>query len=110
MIVNNMDYPFGPNVTILYIDLPITNSLDLSNMSLVNIGNKSFYGCEQLVSIILPNTVAYIGENVFTGCNLTQATLPIIYTFPSNVQVNYTRLIPEKPIKTDTIELMTIFF
>ncbi len=41
------------------------------------IGKNAFYGCDQLESINLPNTVTEIGEGAFTGCTkLISITLP----------------------------------
>lgn len=41
------------------------------------IGNGAFFGCEQLTSIALPETIVSIGENVFYGCtNLLSLTIP----------------------------------
>ncbi len=41
------------------------------------IGSGAFFGCEQLVSLTLPDSLASIGENAFYGCgNLTAINIP----------------------------------
>ncbi len=47
------------------------------DFTVVEIGEKSFYGCEALISISLPPTVEYIRESSFQNCsNLTTIDLP----------------------------------
>ncbi len=49
------------------------------------IGSGAFFGCEQLTSVALPETIASIGENAFYGCkNLLSLTIPNSVTNISN--------------------------
>lgn len=42
----------------------------------VSIGHGAFYGCENLTSITLPDTVESIGTSAFIGCGITSMTIP----------------------------------
>ena len=58
----------GGNVT-------IPNKID--GKSVTEIGKYAFYGCTDLTSVNIPNTVISIGNNVFYGCtNLTTINIP----------------------------------
>lgn len=42
-----------------------------------SIGDRSFYLCTNLMSIIIPENATYIGKDAFTGCgNLSSVTIP----------------------------------
>lgn len=43
---------------------------------ITGIGSRSFYGCSNMMHIVLPETVSYIGEEVFTGCSVETLRLP----------------------------------
>lgn len=47
---------------------------------LTSIGDYAFYGCSELISLVIPNSVTYIGYLAFNGCN----NLPFI-TIPKSV-------------------------
>ena len=51
-------------------------SLDLSGSTINNIGDSAFYNIDNLVSIIIPNSVIIIGESAFHSCDsLTGITI-----------------------------------
>lgn len=66
--------------------LHIVNSLYVNNEEILNliipetvtyIGKYTFYGCENLLNIALPNTLISIGEFAFSNCkNLTSMIIP----------------------------------
>ena len=50
---------------------------DGNKYSVTALGSYSFYGCEQLTSVVIPNTVISIGSNAFCGCvKLTAVNIP----------------------------------
>ena len=52
-------------------------SLNFKNLELTSIGNYAFYGCSNLTSVDISDTVTSIGEWAFYGCtNLTSIVLP----------------------------------
>jgi uncharacterized repeat protein (TIGR02543 family) len=44
--------------------------------SVASIGNRAFYNCTGLTSIIIPNGVIIIGDEAFSGSGLTSITIP----------------------------------
>ena len=45
--------------------------------SVTGIAERAFYGCEELTSLVIPNSVTQIGEKAFAGCsNLTSLIFP----------------------------------
>ena len=50
-----------------HLKLAILNGTYL-NISVTKIGDRAFYGCENLKSITIPNSVTEIGEGAFDGC------------------------------------------
>ena len=43
--------------------------LNLKNYELKNIPSYSFYNCNKLESIVLPESITSIGEDAFSGCS-----------------------------------------
>ncbi len=59
--------------------LEIPEQVQYGNMSftVVSIGDAAFTYCDQLTSVVLPNSIVSIGENAFNNCpNLTFISLP----------------------------------
>ena len=40
------------------------------------IGESAFYSCNNMTSVIIPNSVTYIGNNAFRDCSVTSVTIP----------------------------------
>lgn len=65
------------------IDIPSTVEYKGKTLSIIKIGDNAFYGCENLISVNIPNTVLEIGRDAFNGCinlekvNLSQALTTI---------------------------------
>ena len=50
---------------------------EINGIEVVGIGEGAFAGCEELVSVTLPEGVTYIGANAFAGCtSLTSVNMP----------------------------------
>ena len=71
-------------------------SIDFADAKLKNIGNYSFRYCENLTSIVIPNSVEYIGRYAFYGCkSLEEIVIPenvkyigrYSFHFTNNLQV-----------------------
>lgn len=57
--------------------IPSTVEFRDRTLSVTGIGRKAFYECENLTSVILPETVTTIGDNAFQGCtSLASVSLP----------------------------------
>ena len=57
----------------------------LGGMPVTEIGSWSFFGCEELTGISIPNTVTVIGSSAFNNCTgLTSVSLPAGLTTISN--------------------------
>ena len=67
---------YAGNVAYVYKGImPTSTPITLKNET-VGIADNAFYGCDGLISIIVPDKVISIGNNAFTGCNsLTSVTL-----------------------------------
>ena len=47
------------------------------NIPVTTVGNGAFYGCNNLTSVVIPNSVTTIGNGAFYGCNnLTSVVIP----------------------------------
>ena len=44
--------------------------------SVTSIGENAFWGCSSLTNVTIGNSVVSIGTGAFTGCNLTSVTIP----------------------------------
>lgn len=56
-------------------DLVIPDELD--GYQVTGIGDDAFYGCDDLISVVIPDGVTRIGRDAFAACgNLTNVTLP----------------------------------
>ena len=54
----------------------IVSSVDIGS-GVTSIGERAFYGCENLIGMTIPNSVTSIGEDAFFGCTgLTGVTIP----------------------------------
>ena len=57
--------------------IPATITRDGKTYKVTAISDHVFYGCKNLTSITIPNSVTSIGDHVFYGCeNLTSITIP----------------------------------
>jgi hypothetical protein len=55
--------------------------------SVISIGNKAFYECGGLTSVVIGNSVTSIGYDVFSGCsNVISITCEAIY--PPGISMN----------------------
>lgn len=60
-------------------DIVIPSSIEYEgvNCSVVSIGEKAFYKCNELTSVTIPNSVSSIGASAFNGCScLSSVTIP----------------------------------
>ncbi len=51
-------------------------SVDMSDAGFTDIPSNAFYGCADLVAMVLPSTVSTIGDNAFGNCKITKVTIP----------------------------------
>jgi len=59
------------------IKIPANIKFDDKTYAVTSIGKHAFYGCPELISVSLPNTVTSIGESSFTSCTkLSSVNLP----------------------------------
>ena len=50
---------------------------EIDGKKVVGIGDRAFFGCSNLTSVTLPDSVTQIGERAFSGCrSLTSITIP----------------------------------
>ena len=58
-------------------DVIIPKSVKYGNIyKVIQIGNRAFYGCEELTSIEIPNSVLTIGGSAFQNCGLKGIQIP----------------------------------
>ena len=83
----NIDSPFYTNSNV--------RSVDMSNCSIATIGSYAFYGCENLINVILPKGVKDIGDNSFSYCELNSIDVPkntekiSVSAFEGVLNINY---------------------
>ena len=59
------------------IEIPSSIVIKEVEYKISSIGDKAFFDCSGLTSIIIPNSVTSIGSDAFLGCtNLTSITIP----------------------------------
>jgi hypothetical protein len=57
--------------------IPETVNYEGVNYKVTSIGNNTFRNCEEITSVVIPNSITSIGEFVFSGCySLTSIELP----------------------------------
>lgn len=57
-----------------------------SDGSVTTIGERAFYGCDNLTSVVIPHGITIIASSAFTGCqNLTSVQLPETLTILSSM-------------------------
>lgn len=82
----NIDISFNDAV----FDQNIYNNLilDLGDLNIKRIEEKSFYQCKNLISLRLPSELSYIGDHCFIGCeNLSSIILKATYAPELGVSV-----------------------
>ncbi len=62
------------------IDIPSTLSVDGTTFNVTCVGDQSFFMCESLNSISIPESVTTIGEKAFEGCMLQNVFVENAYT------------------------------
>ena len=68
---------FGCDKTLQDVVIPSSVNYEGIHYKVITIGDKAFYGRDNLTSIELPNSVITIGDKAFYGChNLTSIKLP----------------------------------
>ena len=59
--------------------IPETVTYNGTTYSVTSIGKQAFYGCRELTSVSIANTIIVIGNDAFSGCRgLTSVTIPTI--------------------------------
>ena len=59
------------------INIPASVNYNGKSYSVNSIGKRAFYGCGELISVLIPNSVKTIGESAFCASNaLTSVTIP----------------------------------
>ncbi len=48
----------------------------VTGLPVTRIGTNAFYGCHNVASVTIPNSVTNIGDEAFMGCSLTSVTIP----------------------------------
>ena len=62
--------------------IPETVTYNNKTLTVVGIDSYAFYYCSELSSVIIPQTVTYIGSEAFEGCGaITSITIPSSVTF-----------------------------
>ena len=73
--------------------IPETVSAYGSTFQVTEIGGGAFYGCTELTSIVIPNSVTSISIEVFNGCtNLTSYVGPVPSYFNPNPLLEYVKI------------------
>lgn len=77
--------PFYSNKPSGELQIPSSVVHEGATYSVVSIGEKSFWGCDNLVTVTIPNSVTTIGADAFVGCkSLTSVSLPSSITTIAN--------------------------
>lgn len=58
------------------INIPETFVVDGVTYKVTQIGSHAFYGCSELISVIIPNSVTSIGYGAFRDCSITSMVIP----------------------------------
>ena len=71
-VIKNSDNPYSGDITI-----PESVDYNDKTYSVISIGDYAFYGCSDLTSVTIPNSVKTIGSTAFYSClALTSITIP----------------------------------
>ncbi len=70
---------------------------------LASIGDRAFYGCKYIEEVSLPETVTYIGESAFSGCDLRKVVIPSKVSFLGSFAFEKNTELAEVDIRTDKI-------
>lgn len=101
--------------TIEFLDTEISGNISipsrLGGYKVTKIDNGAFSGCENITSIIIPNSVASIGETAFYGCtNLTNVIIPESVTTVGKQAFMYCSALSEVTLPSGITSIPESFF